>query len=105
MKLTEVRIAKSNYYNNLFEEVKSTRMYWKLIKKEIETSNCWSIVGIRNKEGALVINDKGKAEILNKHFATVRENLASCLPMSESIQSNILSRVTPTVMLSHSKLQ
>lgn len=36
-----------------------------------------------------------KAEILNEHFATIGE---SCLPMSESIQSNILSRVTPTVM-------
>ena len=43
-------------------------------------------------------NDKGKAEILNEHFATVGESLVSYLPMSESIQSNILSRVTPTVM-------
>ena len=32
----EVRIAKSNYYNSLFEEVERTRTYCKLIKKETD---------------------------------------------------------------------
>ena len=71
----EVRMAKSNYYKNLFDEVNSMSVYWKLIKKETESRTRNNIIGIRNNNGAVVINNKEKAEILNEHFATVGEKV------------------------------
>ena len=62
--------------------------------KELEKTE---ICAIRSSNGTLVTNDKKKAEILNKHFATVGENLAGSLN-NQCTSKELIDRITRTVM-------
>ena len=93
---SEVRKAKDNYCKGLFDEVKSTGAYWKLIKKATDLKNLRNITAIRNTDGSLVINNKEKTEALNEYFANVCVNLANRLLTTYSNPLTV-GKVTPTI--------
>jgi hypothetical protein len=92
----EVRMAKGNYYKSLFDEVKSTRSYWSLIKKATEVKKR-NICDIRKLDGSLTNSDKEKAEVLNEYFANVGERLAQNLLQGNQLNVYTVNKVTPTV--------
>lgn len=95
----EVRLSKSRYYLELFNEVKDCKSYWRLVKNATNGKSITPILGIRNADGKVVTSDLDKANILNEHFSTIGEKLANELPNTNSTQSNVhVSTVTPCVM-------
>ena len=73
----EVRSAKCSYYSDLFYQVKDCKSYWKLIKKATCYNSSTPLMAIRKPEGVLVTSDRGKADILNEHFASLQGNYPS----------------------------
>ena len=86
-----------NYYRGLFDEVKSTRSYWKLLKKAMDVKKGCNISGMRKADGSLAIDNKEKADTLNEYFANVGENLASSL-LQNGNYTNTVNKVTRTIM-------
>ena len=76
----DVRLAKSKYYRELFDVVKDSRSYWKLVRNATNANKASPIVGIRGTDGKLETSDVTKAEILNEHFSSIGERLAKDLP-------------------------
>ncbi len=95
----EVRLSKTKYYMDMFNEVKSCKSYWKLLKNATNKLSSKPILGIKGLDGKIITSDQEKAEIFNEHFSTIGEKLADSLPAVEYPTSTItINRVTPTVM-------
>ena len=95
----EVRVSKTMYYTDLFNEVKSCKTYWKLLKNATNNVSTKPILGIKGEDGKIVTSDQAKAAIFNQHFSTIGEKLANNLPTIDQHTSiSIINRVTPTVM-------
>ena len=86
-----------NYYRGLFDEVKSTRSYWKLLKKAMDVKKGCNISGMRKADGSLAIDNKEKADTLNEYFANVGENLANSLLQNDNYTNTVI-KVTPIIM-------
>ena len=96
---SELRVAKCDYYKQLFDEVKDCRTYWNLIKRNSEKNKGRPILAIREPNGTLEITDTGKANILNEYFSTIGEKLANeCLTPSTQNQVTNIHHITPTIM-------
>ena len=105
---SEVRVAKCQYYKNLFDEVRDCKTYWNLIKRNTNKNKSRPILGIRNSNGQLELRDNLKADILNEHFSTIGKSLAMEREVRavENQQRNI-SHITPSIMdinLSHKSI-
>ncbi|KAL9961450.1 hypothetical protein ACROYT_G030391 [Oculina patagonica] len=95
----DVRKAKCKYYTELFAEVKDCKSYWRLIKESACYKTSLPIMAMTGPGGETETSDLAIANILNEHFATIGEKLASGLPQAERRHPLAnLSRVTPTVM-------
>lgn len=94
----EVRSSKSNYYMDLFNEVKDCKSYWRLVKQATNSQLSQPIMGIRRIDGKIETADEKKAEILNEHFTTIGEKLAMDLPANVGDTTTFIARVTPTKM-------
>ena len=95
----EVRLSKSKYYLELFNEVKDCKSYWRLVRNATNRKLIALILGIRNADGKVVTSDLDKANILNEYFSTTGEKLANELLNVNLTQSNVhVSTVTPCVM-------
>ena len=97
----EVRLSKSKYYLELFNEVKDCKSYWRLVRNATNRKLIALILGIRNADGKVVTSDLDKANILifNEYFSTTGEKLANELLNINLTQSNVhVSTVTPCVM-------
>ncbi|KAL9954935.1 hypothetical protein ACROYT_G042525 [Oculina patagonica] len=95
----DVRKAKCHYYTELFAEVKDCKSYWRLIKDSACFKTSLPIMAMKGPSGETETSDLAIANILNEHFATIGEKLASGLPQAERRHPLAnLSRVTPTVM-------
>ena len=95
----EVRLSKSEYYTNLFDEVKDCRSHWKLVKSSSGSRTVQPILGIRGNDQIIETSDSRKAEIVNEFFSTIGEKLASELYLDQSLENSFsyITRVTPTV--------
>ena len=67
----EVRLSKSEYYTNLFDEVKDCRSYWKLVKSSSGSRTVQPVLDIRGSDQVIETSDSRKAEILNEYFSTI----------------------------------
>ena len=95
----EVRVAKSRFYVDLFDEVKDCKSYWNLVKKAAYRSASQPILGLKTSDGSMETSDYKKAQILNAYFSTVGEKLASDLPVCRQVNNNsYINRVTPCIM-------
>ena len=95
----EVRLSKSKYYLELFNEAKDCKSYWRLVKNATNGKSIALILRIRNMDGNVVTSNLDKANILNEHFSTIGEKLANELPNTNLTQSNVhVSIVAPCVM-------
>ena len=94
-----MRRAKSHYFLQLANRQRvNTRQYWKILNKASEKKlKKTQIRAIRSSNGTLVTNDKKKAEILNKHFATVGKNLTGSLN-NQCTSIELIDGISPTVM-------
>ena len=94
----EVRLSKSEYYTNLFDEVKDCRSYWKLVKSSSGSRTVQPILGIRGNDQIIETSDSRKA-FVNEYFSTIGEKLASELYLDQSLENSFsyITRVTPTV--------
>ena len=62
--------SKENYENKIASEVKENpKQFWKYVNKKTKTKG--KITELLNPAGNAITDDKGKAEILNDHFASV----------------------------------
>ena len=76
-----LRKAKASYFERMFEEVKKSSTYWKLINKATSRIVHKKSIGpLRRKDGSLALIDKEKAQLMNSYFATIGENLMNTLP-------------------------
>ena len=95
----EVRLSKTNYYLNMFNEVKSCKSYWELVKKATNKSSSKPVLGIKGLDGKIITSDQEKADIFNELFSTIGEKLADALPAVEYPTFTTTNNcVTPTVM-------
>jgi len=60
----------------MFEEVKKTSAYWKLINKATNCIERKSAIGpLKRNDGTLALMDKDEAERMNTYFTTSGEHL------------------------------
>ena len=60
----EVRLLKSEYYTNLFDEVKDCRSYWKLVKSSSGSRTVQPILDIRGNDQIIETSVPGKQKSL-----------------------------------------
>ena len=75
-----LRLAKASYFSNMFDEVKNTTAYWKLLNKATNPTLRKSIGPLKREDGTLAQSDEEKAALMNSHFSTIGERLADELP-------------------------
>ena len=83
----------------MFEEVKKTSAYWKLINKATNCIERKRAIGpLKRNDGTLALMDKDKAERMNSYFTTIGENLINSLPLPSEhamVDGNITSSLIP----------
>ena len=71
-----IRETKNCYWKNKFTNSKSSKEFWALIKTFQGRNHKSKMVPIKDIDGSLVTEDQGKANTLNKYFATIGQNMA-----------------------------
>ena len=77
---SDLRRAKALYFSKMFNEVKSSSAYWKLLKNATISRVRKPIGPLRKPDGALVLTDNEKAGLMNSFFATIGKDIAAELP-------------------------
>lgn len=77
---TDLRQAKANYFKELFDEIKTTKPYWNLVRKATTPTQQAVIGQLKIESEQFVIKDDEKACLMNNYFATVGEKLELDLP-------------------------
>ena len=78
---SDLRRAKAVYFSKMFNEVKSSSTYWKLVKDACSSRVRKPIGPLRRCDDSLVLTDKEKAGLMNSFFANVGKNIAAKLPI------------------------
>ncbi|XP_068689637.1 uncharacterized protein [Montipora foliosa] len=78
---SDVRRAKALYFSKMFNEVKSSSAYWKLVKDATSSRVHKPIGPLRKCDDSLVLTDKEKAGMMNSFFANIGKNIATKLPI------------------------
>ena len=65
----------------MFNEVKSSSAYWKLVKDATSSRVRKPIGPLRKCDDSLVLTDKEKAGLMNSFFANIGKNIAAKLPI------------------------
>ena len=65
----------------MFNEVKSSIAYWKLVKDATSSRVHKPIGPLRKCGNLLVLTDKEKAGLMNSFFANIGKNIAAKLPI------------------------
>ena len=64
-----LRLAKASYFSNMFDEVKNTTMYWKLLKKATNPTQPKTIGPLKREDDSLnALLDEGKATLFYFHI-------------------------------------
>ena len=82
------------YFNDLFTEIKTTKAYWKLVRKATAPKQQTVVGPLKTESGHLVVKDHEKACLMNTYFASVGEKLALDIPPSitRSLSSDSVSQ-------------
>ena len=82
------------YFNDLFTKIKTTKAYWKLVRKATAPKQQTVVGPLKTESGHLVVKDDEKACLMNTYFASVGEKLALDLPQSitRSLSSDSVSQ-------------
>ena len=68
--------TKDDYYSNLFDEVKSSAAYWRLLKKTSGTTKVnRQAHQLKKDDGTLTTDETEKVAMLNEYFCTIAEKL------------------------------
>ena len=78
---SDSRRAKASYFSKMFNEVKSSSAYWKLVKGATSSRVRKPIGPLKKSDDSLVLTDKEKAGLLNSFFANIGKNIAAKLPI------------------------
>ena len=89
-----IREAKNCYWKNKFTNSQSSKEFWALVKSFQGKNRKSKMVPIKDIDGNLVSEDQGKANTLNKFFATIGQNMAEA--HHSAIDNTLIYRVTPT---------
>ena len=93
-----LRNSKEEYYREMFTCVKTTKVYWKLLKKATKPMQNQEIGPIKRENGTLCVKGMEKAELFNNYFANVGQNLAKELPTANADKTaSYIHRVTPAM--------
>ena len=103
---TGLRQAKTKYLNDLFCEMKATKLYWNLVKKATVTKRQTVVGPLKTEPGHLVVKDDNKACLRNTYFASIGEKLVhellpSIMPL---VSSDLLLQSSSVPSLSDVKL-
>ena len=60
-----LRLAKACYFSKMFDEVKNTTMYWKLLKKATNPTRPKTIGPLKREDDSLGLLDEEKATLMN----------------------------------------
>ena len=63
-----LRLAKASYFFNMFDEVKNTTMYWKLLKKATNPTQPKTIGPLKREDDSLALLDEEKAAFIYFHL-------------------------------------
>ena len=64
----------------MFDEVKNTTMYGKLLKKATNPTRPKTMGPLKREDDSLALLDEEKAALMNSYFSTIGEKLADELP-------------------------
>ena len=64
----------------MFDEVKNTAMYWKLLKTATNPTRPKTIGPLKREDDSLALLDEEKAALMNSYFSTIGKKLAAELP-------------------------
>ena len=78
---SDLRRAKDLHFSKMFNEVKSSSAYWKLVKDAISSRVRKPIGPLRKCDDSLVLTDKEKAGLMNSFLANIGKNIAVKLPI------------------------
>ena len=103
---TDLRQAKANYFKDLFDEIKTTKAYWNLVRKATTPTQQTVIGPLKTESEQFVIKDDEKACLMNNYFATVGEKLELDLPTlnTQPLPSDLQPICAPPPPLSEVKL-
>ena len=76
-----LRRAKALYFSKMFNEVKSSSAYWKLVKDATSSRVRKPIGPLRKCDDSLVLTVKEKAGLMTSFFANIGKNIAAKLPI------------------------
>ena len=79
-----IRLTKANYWKLEFQESDSPKHFWKTVKKFQGQSKKSTIGTLQDANGVPILEDSGKANELNKFFASVGRILANAHPHLQS---------------------
>ena len=86
---TMTKMAKAEYYSNLFDEVKNAAAYWRLLKKASGTTKVnRQARQLKKDDGTLTVDNTKKANLLNNYFCTVAEKLIGPVDKIQPLQVN-----------------
>ena len=77
---SDLRKAKSSYFSNTLNEVKSSSAYWNLLKRATNPKVRKNIGPLKKDDGTLEFTNSRKANLMNSYFATVGLKLSNTLP-------------------------
>ena len=63
-----LRQAEASYFSNMFDEVKNTTMYWKLLKKATNPTQSKTISPLKREDDSLALLDEEKAAFIYFHL-------------------------------------
>jgi hypothetical protein len=98
---SEIRAAKTAYFQKKLDEVTTSKAYWNLLAKATKPKDRKAIGQLKRDDGSLAVDDKEKATMMNSFFSTIGEKLAKNfkvppLPSVEDIPSAYLSETQLT---------
>ena len=89
--------AEANYWRKKFEEVSSSKDFWKTFHKITNNKVRGKIGPLRANNGELITDDKQKADLMNNFFINVGKNLAEKFPQMIENSNEYIYRISPTI--------
>ena len=99
-----LRTAESNYWQSRFNDAKSSKEFWQVVKLMQGKCKAAKIGPIQGKNWEIISDDKTKANTLDGYFSNIGKNLSQAIvPPNPAPEIQHVYRITPT--LSNIKLE
>ncbi len=93
-----LKIAESNYWQSQFNEAKSGKEFWQVVKLMEGKCKAAKVGPNQGKNEEIISDDKAKANTLNEYFSNIGNNLAQAIiPTNSAPEIQHVYRISPTL--------